>query len=247
MSDFETLIFEKDRHIAHVTLNRPKALNAHNIQMRDDMVEVLSAIRDDDDIRVTIFKAAGDKAFCAGADLSEFLTAPPPTGAREVRFDLDLWGLFLSVPQPFVAALHGFVLGSGIEIALCCDIRIASEDAQFGLPEMGLGMIPAAGGTQTVPRGIGPGKAMEMILTNRWISATEALEAGLVNSVVPKDHLLAAAEAAAEKIAASEPAVTRKAKQAILQGLDLSLPRGLELEKRLFLGLDRALRTNVDL
>ena len=237
MNDFETLIFEKDCHIARVTLNRPKALNAHNIQMRDDMVEILGAIRDDDDIRVTLVKAAGDKAFCAGADLNEFLTSPPPTGAREVRFDLDLWGLFLSVPQPFVAALHGFVLGSGIEIALCCDIRIASEDAQFGLPEMGLGMIPAAGGTQTVPRAVGPGKALEMILTSRWIPATEALEAGLVNSIVPRDQLLTAAEATAETIVASEPAVTRKAKQAVLQGLDLPLPGGLELEKRIFLGL----------
>jgi len=237
MNGFETLIFEKKEHTAIVSLNRPEVLNVHNIQMRDDMVEVLSAIQDDDDIRVVVFKAEGDRAFCAGADLTEFLTAPPPALARAVRFDLDLWQLFLSIPQPLIAAVHGFVLGSGIEIALCCDIRIASENARFGLPEMGLGMIPAAGGTQTVPRAVGIGKALDMILTNRWISAIEALEAGLVNRVVPKDQLYLTTEKMAKKIAASDPVVIRKAKKAILQGLDLSLTMGLELEKRIFLGL----------
>ncbi len=237
MNGFETLIFEKFGHIAYITLNRPEVLNVHNVQMRDDMVEVLSAISDDSEVRVTIMKGAGEKAFCAGADLSEFLTAPPPTAAREVRFDRDLWGLFLSVPQPFIAALHGYVLGSGIEMALCCDIRFASEDARFGLPEMGLGMIPAAGGTQTVPRVIGRGKALEMILTNRWIDANEALAAGLVNRVVPKEKLLTLAEETAQKIAESDPVIMRKAKRAIVQGLDLPLSQGLELEKRISTGL----------
>lgn len=237
MNGFETLIFEKFGHIAYITLNRPEVLNVHNVQMRDDMVEVLSAISDDSEVRVTIMKGAGEKAFCAGADLSEFLTAPPPTAAREVRFDRDLWGLFLSVPQPFIAALHGYVLGSGIEMALCCDIRFASEDARFGLPEMGLGMIPAAGGTQTVPRVIGRGKALEMILTNRWIDANEALAAGLVNRVVPKEKLLTLAEETAQKIAKSDPVIMRKAKRAIVQGLDLPLSQGLELEKRISTGL----------
>lgn len=237
MNGFKTLIFEKFGHIAYITLNRPEVLNVHNVQMRDDMVEVLSAISDDSEVRVTIMKGAGEKAFCAGADLSEFLTAPPPTAAREVRFDRDLWGLFLSVPQPFIAALHGYVLGSGIEMALCCDIRFASEDARFGLPEMGLGMIPAAGGTQTVPRVIGRGKALEMILTNRWIDANEALAAGLVNRVVPKEKLLTLAEETAQKIAESDPVIMRKAKRAIVQGLDLPLSQGLELEKRISTGL----------
>ena len=239
MSDYDTLIFEKKGHVAAITLNRPEVLNVHNIQMRDDMFEVLSAVRDDDEIRVTVFKGAGEKAFCAGADLSEFLTAPPPTAARDVRLGKDLWGLFLSIPQPFIAALHGFVLGSGIEIALCCDIRIASEDARFGLPEMGLGMIPAAGGTQTVPRTIGVGKALEMTLTNRWIPASEALDAGLVNQVVPKESLLDAVDEIAVKIAASDPVAVRKAKDAVLRGLDLPLAMGLSLERRIFLGLER--------
>ena len=155
MNGFKTLIYEKEDHIAYVTLNRPQALNVYNIQMRDDLYEVLSAIKDDPEVRVAIFKGAGEKAFCAGADLSEFLTAPTPVIARQVRFGRDVWGLFLSLPQPLIAAVHGYVLGSGIEIALCCDIRIASEDVRFGLPEVGLGIIPAAGGTQTLPRAIG--------------------------------------------------------------------------------------------
>jgi len=237
MNGFKTLIFEKRNHVASVSLNRPEVLNVHNIQMRDDMIEVLQAIRNDDEIRVVIVKAEGDRAFCAGADLTEFLTAPPPTAARQVRFDTDLWRLFINIPQVLIAALHGYVLGSGIEIALCCDLRLASEDSQFGLPEMGLGLIPAAGGTQTVPRSIGIGKALDMILTNRWLSAQEALKAGLINRLVPKDRLHILAEQMAEKIAQSSPQLIRKVKKAIRAGSDLPLPMGLELEKRLFLGL----------
>ena len=127
MNDFETLIFEKRGKIAGVTLNRPEVLNIHDMAMRDDLFEVLSAIREDNEVRVVLFKGAGERAFCAGADLKEFLTAPPPTAAREVRFDTDLWNLFTQMPQPLVAAVHGYCLGSGIEIALCCDLVIASD------------------------------------------------------------------------------------------------------------------------
>ena len=233
MSGFKTLIYEKKDHIAYVTLNRPEALNVYNIQMRDDLYEVLGAINDDSEVRVVIFKGAGEKAFCAGADLSEFLTAPSSVVARQVRFSRDVWGLFLSIPQPLIAAVHGYVLGSGIEIALCCDIRIASEDARFGLPEVGLGIIPAAGGTQTLPRVIGRGKALEMLLTSRWLSSEEAFQFGLVNRVVPKDKLLETAEEMAKKIASYNPVAVRNAKQAVVRGLDLSLTEGLELERRL--------------
>ena len=233
MSGFETLLYEKVDSIAYVTLNRPQALNVYNIRMRDDLYEVLSAIRNDDEVRVAIFKGAGDKAFCAGADLSEFLTAPSPVVARQVRFDRDVWGLFLSIPQPLIAAVHGYVLGSGIEIALCCDIRIASEDALFGLPEVGLGIIPAAGGTQTLPRTVGRGKALEMLLTSRWIDAKEAYQIQLVNRVVPREKLLESAKEMAEKIASHDPVAIRSAKQAVVRGLDLPLAEGLRLEKML--------------
>ncbi|UCG64096.1 MAG: enoyl-CoA hydratase/isomerase family protein [Deltaproteobacteria bacterium] len=235
MSGFKTLIYEKKDAIASVTLNRPEALNVYNIQMRDDLYEVLGAIRDDSEVRVAIFKGAGKKAFCAGADLSEFLTAPSPTEARQVRWERDVWGFFLSIPQPLIAAVHGYVLGSGIEIALCCDIRIASEDARFGLPEVGLGIIPAAGATQTLPRTVGRARALEMLLTNRWIKGEEACKIGLVNQIVPRENLLQVAEEMAKKIASYNPLAVRNAKQAVMRGLDLSLGEGLDLEKRLAL------------
>jgi enoyl-CoA hydratase len=233
MTAFDTLLYEKQDGVAYVTLNRPEALNAYNIQMRDDLYQILSAIKDDDEVLVAIFKGTGKKAFCAGADLSEFLTAPSPVVARQVRFERDVWRLFLNIPQPLIAALHGYVLGSGIEIALCCDIRIASEDSQFGMPEVDLGIIPAAGGTQTLPRTVGPGKALEMLLANRWISAAEAYHIGLVNRIVPIDELLQDAEEIAKKIASCNPTAVRYAKQAVVRGLDLSLAEGLDLEKRL--------------
>lgn len=233
MTGFETLIYEKKDGLAYITLNRPQALNAYNIQMRDELYQVLSAMKDDSEVLVGIFNGAGEKAFCAGADLSEFLTAPSPTVARQVRFERDVWGLFLSVPQVLIASLHGYVLGSGIEIALCCDIRIASEDARFGLPEVGLGIIPAAGGTQTLPRTVGRATALEMLLTDRRISAEEAYRIGLVNQVVPGHELLERAEEMAKKIASYNPMAVRYAKQAVVKGLDLTLGEGLDLEKRL--------------
>ena len=233
MNGFETLIYEKNDHIGHVTLNRPEALNVYNVQMRNDLYEVLGAIRDDPDVRVAIFKGAGEKAFCAGADLSEFLTAPSPTVARQVRFGRDVWGLFSSLPQPLIAAVHGFVIGSGVEIVLYCDIRIASDDVKFGLPEVKLGIIPAAGGTQTLPRVIGRARALEMILTSDWMNAEEACGAGLVNRVVPKAKLYETAEEIAQKIASFNPAAVRYAKQSVVRGLDMPLQEGLELERRL--------------
>ena len=233
MSAFETLIYEKEGTLALVTLNRPRVLNAFNIQMRDDLFEVLTAIRDDDEVRVALLKGAGEKAFCVGADLSEFLTAPSPVAARQIRFDRDVWGLLLNIPQPLIAVLHGYVLGSGIEMALCCDLRIASDDAQFGLPEVELGIIPAAGGTQTLPRAVGRACALEMLLTGRRINAQEALQRKLVNRVVPADRLLETARGMAEKIAACDPDVIKGIKKAVMDGMDLPLAQGLDLEKML--------------
>jgi len=233
MAKSQTVIYEKNENIARITLNRPDALNSYNIQMRDELFEVLSAIKDDDEVAVVILKGAGDKAFCAGADLTEFLTAPSPVIARQVRRERDVWGLFLGLPQPIIAALHGYVLGSGLEMALCCDLRIASEDAQFGFPEVELGIIPAAGGTQTLPRVVGRGKALEMLLTARRINTREAHEIGLVNYVVPRRKLLPAAEEIAQKISCHSQNAVRYAKQAVVRGLDLPLAEGLKLERRL--------------
>jgi enoyl-CoA hydratase len=233
MVNFETIIYEKLDGLGYVTLNRPQALNAYNLQMRDELYQVLAAIKDDPEVRVVIFKGAGERAFCAGADLTEFLTAPSPVIARQVRWERDVWGLFLSIAQPLIAALHGYVLGDGIEIALCCDIRLASEDVQLGMPEPGLGIIPAAGGSQTLPRTIGSAKALEMLLSGRWLGAEEAHRLKLVNQVVPRHDLLPAAERLASKIKTYSPIAVSYAKQAITRGLELSLEQGLELETTL--------------
>jgi len=234
-SAFQTILFEKRDSIGYVTLNRPEALNVYNVKMRDELYEVLSAIRDDPDLNVVVLKGAGERAFCAGADLSEFLTAPPPAKARQVRWERDVWGLFLNLPQPVIAALHGYILGSGIEMALCCDLRIASEEARFGLPEVTLGIIPAAGGSQTLPRTIGRAKSLEMLLTNRWINASEALSAGLVNRVVPRNELLPTVERMAGRLASRPRFVTMCIKEAVSRGANLSLKEGLDLERRLVL------------
>ncbi|GAH22062.1 unnamed protein product [marine sediment metagenome] len=233
MSNFETIIYEKLDGVGYVTLNRPHALNAYNLKMRDELYQVLGSIKDDPEVKVAIFRGAGERAFCAGADLAEFLTAPSPIIARQVRWERDVWGLFLSITKPLIAALHGYVLGSGIEIALCCDLRLASEDAQFGLPEPGLGIIPAAGGSQTLPRVIGGAKALEILLSGRWIKAEEAYRLKLVNRVVSRNELLPEAERLARKIAHFDPVAVSYAKQAITRGLDLSLEQGLELEAEL--------------
>ena len=233
MSAFEVIIYEKQDGIAYITLNRPQALNAYSIRMRDELYEVLGAIKDDPGVLVVILKGAGEKAFCAGADLTEFLTAPSPVIARQARFERDVWGLFLSLEKPFIAAMHGYVLGSGLEMALCCDIRLASQDARFGLPEPGLGIIPAAGGSQTLPRTIGRAGALEMLLSGRWVGAEEAYRLKLVNRVVSRTGLLPEAERLAGKIKKHSPLAISCAKQAVTRGLDLSLPRGLELEAEL--------------
>ncbi len=237
MSDFEAIIYEKKDQVAYITLNRPKALNAYNIRMRDELFEALGAIRDDDEIRVTILKGAGEKAFCAGADLTEFLSAPPPVFAREARFGRDVWGRFISIYKPFIAAMHGYVLGSGIEMSLCCDIRLCSEDASFGLPEVGLGIIPAAGGSQTLPRVIGRANAHDILMSGRWIKADEAKRMKLINRVVPRQDLYPEAERIANKIKVCNPLAVSHVKQAITRGLDMSLEEGLKLEQRLGKGL----------
>jgi enoyl-CoA hydratase/carnithine racemase len=233
MIAFQTIIYDKQDGIAFITLNRPKALNAYNIRMRDELYEVLGAVRDDPEVKVVVLKGAGEKAFCAGADLTEFLTAPAPVKARQARFERDVWGRFLGIGQPVIAALHGYVLGSGIEMSLCCDIRIAADDAQFGLPEPGLGIIPAAGGSQTLPRVIGVAAALEMLMSGRWLNAREAQRLKLVNRVVPRAELLAEAEKIAEKIRENSHPAVRLIKQAVTRGLDISLSEGLELEARL--------------
>jgi enoyl-CoA hydratase/carnithine racemase len=236
-SAFETVLLNVDRGVAHVLLDRPDKRNAFNVQMRDDLFQVLEAIRDDPEVRAVLISGAGEQAFCAGADLSEFGTAPSQAIARQGRWERDVWGLWASIHKPFVAAMHGYVLGSGVEMAMLCDLRIASEDAVFGLPEVGLGMIPAAGGTQTLPRILGVAPALDLLLTGRRIAAGEALDLGLVHRVVAKERLWETAGELAEQLAARDPQLMSAAKTAVSQGTDIPLEAGLALERRLALRL----------
>ncbi len=229
----ETIILSKKRNIAFITLNRPHVINAYNVKMRDDLWEVLQAVRDDADVRAVVLSGAGDRGFCAGADLTEFGSAPSQAIARQVRFERGVWELWLTIPKPFVAALHGFVLGSGMEMALLCDIRVASPEATFGLPEVGLGMVPAAGGTQTFPRLVGIPNALQALLTARRYTAKEALHMGLAHAVVQRDRLLPTAEHLAGPPPQPPPHAMALAREALLRGADVPLPQALEMEERL--------------
>lgn len=228
-----TVNYSKIDHVAHVILNRHRVINAYNMQMRDELYEALSAAKDDPDVRVLVLSGSGDRGFCAGADLTEFGTAPSPAIARQVRWERDIWGLFLSIRKPMIAAVHGFVIGSGVEMACLCDVRIAAHDSRFSMPEVALGMVPAAGGTQMLPRVIGAAAALDLILTNRQITADEARDLGLVHQVVQKSDLMKTANMIAKELASREPAILTAAKTAVVEGLDLHLDDGLRLEERL--------------
>ena len=232
MNGFENIIYEKDGGIVQLTLNRPEVLNAQNLQMRDELWDAFQAFRDDPDARVLILRGEGS-AFSAGADISDFGTAPSYVESRRARHERDLWDLLLHMPKPTIAAVHGYALGAGCEMALLCDLRIAADDARFGLPEVSLGYIPSAGGTQTLPRLIPPGVAMQMILTGDPIDALEAYRLRLVHRVVPRDELDSAADAWARTLASRDPRALSYAKDAVVRGLDLPLADGLVLEGRL--------------
>ncbi|MBI4340029.1 MAG: enoyl-CoA hydratase/isomerase family protein [Chloroflexi bacterium] len=233
MTEAPAVLYHKEGPVAWVTLNRPQVLNAYNLAMRDELYQTLEAVRDDPEVRGAVLCGAGERAFCAGADLTEFGTAPSQAIARAVRWERDVWGLFLSLEVPVVAALHGYVLGSGVEMALLCDLRIASEDAIFGLPETALGMIPAAGGTQTLPRTVGISPALELLLTNQRWTAQEARERGLVHRVVPRAELLDQVRRTLAGILSGGREALALAKRALLNGMDIPLGEALDMEARL--------------
>ena len=232
MRPFETLIYEKDGAVARISLDRPAALNAYNVQMRDDFAEALAAAGDDPGVRALLITGEG-RAFCAGADLTEFGSAPSQVIARRVRWQRDVWGQMINLDMPVVAAIHGYCIGSGVEIALLCDLRLAADDAVFAMPEARLGMIPAAGGTQTLPRGAGAPRAMELLLTGRRFGAAEALAMGLVTRLSAAAELAGDARRCAEALAQAPPAVVSALKRALRDGADLPLAAALRLESRL--------------
>jgi enoyl-CoA hydratase len=241
MSDAPVL-YEMADHVATITLNRPQVRNAMNGALREAMFERFTALATDADVRVIIVTGAGDKAFSAGADIREFVEPLVPTQFREQRRRLDFRQVMDRCPQPIIAAIRGIALGGGLELALACDIRIAGDDALLGLTEVNLAIIPGGGGTQRLPRLVGRGKALEMILTGQRIDAAEALRIGLVERVVPAAEVLGAARELARELAGRAPVAMRYAKEAVVKGLGMSLDDGLRLEG----DLSTLLRTTED-
>jgi len=233
VSAFEAIRVERADGVVTVTLNRPDVHNAMNQTMRGELVRCFSELATDDDVRAIVVTGAGERAFSAGADIREFVEPQVPVRFREHRRRVDFRQTIERCGQPIIAAIRGFALGGGLELALACDIRIASEDAQLGLTEVNLAIIPGGGGTQRLPRLVGRGKALEMILTGARIGAAEALRIGLVERVVPATEVLAAATTLARTMASKAPVALRYAKEAVVQGLQLPLADGLRLENDL--------------
>jgi len=219
-------------HVALVTINRREALNALSFDVLDELAATLERLDREPGCRAIVLTGAGTRAFAAGADIRELATETTVSLTVDGRF--ASWGRIAAIGTPLIAAVRGFALGGGCELAMICDMIVAAEDAQFGQPEIKLGVMPGAGGTQRLTRAVGKAKAMELILTGRTMSAAEAHASGLVTSVVPAEATLDAALELAARVAAQPPLAVRAAKQAILRAHELSLSAGLEFEQRAF-------------
>src|SRR5882672_5369172 len=230
---YETILVERRGSVAIITINRPEKRNALNIQTRAEGAAVLDELRAEESVRVVVFTGAGDKAFVAGADIAEFADRTAIT-QREVMLERGLFNAIDTFPKPVIAMVNGYCLGGGCELALACDIRIASDKASFGQPEINLGIIPGGGGTQRLTRLVGEGQAMELILTGAIIDAPTALTLGLVNHVVPADQLETKTMELANRIAEKSPIALRLAKEAIKAASRSNLDEGLRREVDLF-------------
>jgi len=230
---FETVLYEKKTGIAYVTLNRPKVLNALNKRAIAELKAAFEDARDDSEVHGVILTGAGDKAFIAGADINEVATDTPVQAEEKTRRGQALMTLIENLGKPVIAAVNGFALGGGCEAALASTIRLAAENAQFGLPEVKLGIMPGYGGTQRLPRLVGKGVALHLILTGGMIGAQEAYRIGLVNEVVSGAELIGRAEAILKQIAANAPLSVKYALQAVNNGVETSLSEGLLLEASL--------------
>ncbi len=226
-----TILASTDGAVAIATLNRPDVLNALSIELMDDLIARLEAWDRDDAVRVIVI-AGSDRAFAAGADIGDMAEASATD--MDNRNNLARWNRIKAIRKPIIAAVSGFALGGGCELAMLCDMIVASETAQFGQPEINIGVIPGAGGTQRLTRAIGKARAMEAILTGRFLGADEALAAGLVSRVVPREHFLTEALRLAREIAAKPPLAVRAAKEAINKAQESSLTDGLDYERKLF-------------
>src|SRR5262247_360738 len=228
------VLYEKRSGIAYVTLNRPRVLNALNTPTWRDLRAAFEDARDDAAVRGVILTGAGDKAFIAGADIGELAHASAVDAEQSSRFGQEVLDLVENLGKPVVAAVNGFALGGGCETAMACTIRVASENAKFGQPEVKLGVIPGGGGTQRLPRLVGKGRALQLILSGEMIDAQEAYRIGLVNEVVPAADLMTRAEAILKQIFANAPIAVKFALEAVNKGSETSLAEGLSLEAALF-------------
>ncbi|MBI3826444.1 MAG: enoyl-CoA hydratase/isomerase family protein [Candidatus Rokubacteria bacterium] len=230
---WEAIRYEVTDGVATVTLNRPDVHNAMNDVMRRELTSCFTALVTDDDVRVVVVTGAGERAFSAGADIREFVAPTGAVGFREHRKRLDFRQVMDRCPQPIIAAIRGYAFGGGLELALACDIRFAGDDARLGLTEIDLAIIPGGGGTQRLPRLVGRGKALEMILSGVRLPAAEALAIGLVERVVPAAEVLPTALAFARTLAGKAPVALRYAKEAVVKGRGLPLADGIRLENDL--------------
>lgn len=229
----EFVTYEAEGSVGIITINRPKALNALNSQVLEELDEAFSAV-DINTVRCLILTGAGEKSFVAGADIGEMSTLTKAEGEAFGKKGNDIFRKIETFPIPVIAAVNGFALGGGCEISMSCDIRICSENAVFGQPEVGLGITPGFGGTQRLARVIGIGKAKEMIYSARNIKADEAYRIGLVNNVYPLDELMPAAKKLASIIAANAPIAVRNCKKAINDGLQVDMDEAIVIEEKLF-------------
>jgi len=233
--DYQFILYEKSERIATITINRPEVRNALTQALMEELGDAINRAEVDNEVRVLILTGAGDRSFVAGADIGE-------VGARDTLSELglnsrvrrDVFSLLDHLFKPSIAAVNGYALGGGCELALACTLRIASDSAQFGQPEINIGIIPGLGGTQRLTRLVGKGRAMELILTGDMIGAQEAYRIGLVNKVVPADQLMEEARALGQKLASKPPLALKAAKDAVDYGADMSLSAALEFENRLF-------------
>ena len=231
---YNNLLYDKEDGIGIVTINRPESLNALNGEVCTELYKIFQEIEDDQDVRVIILTGSGERAFVAGADIAEM----QPQSSLEISSFIDTgrkaFDRIYTLSKPVIAAINGFALGGGCELAMCCDLRIASENAKFGQPEINLGIIPGAGGTQRLARLVGMTRAKELIYTGDIIDADTAYAIGLVNKVVPHDSLMAEAKELAHKLLSKSSIALSLAKQAINNGADISLSSALDIEAQCF-------------
>ncbi|RMF69645.1 MAG: hypothetical protein D6743_01500 [Calditrichaeota bacterium] len=231
---YNYLLFEKKDRVARLTINRPEVLNALNWQTMEEIRSALGEVREDPEVGGVIVTGAGEKSFVAGADIKELATKDPVAAKEFSVASQQILQVIEHFPKPVIAAVNGYCLGGGCELALACHMRVASENAKFGQPEVNLGIIPGNGGTQRLPRLVGKGIALELILTGNMIDAGEAYRIGLVNKVVPQSELLAAAEGILKTIFEKGPVAVKLSLEAVNRGLNMTLEEGVNLESNLF-------------